>query len=67
MEVVVRGHGATAMRTQDIEEVLGERLGERRDGLLEVWLNTLFSAGKLVKVHGGDGVGWGPSPAWLAS
>jgi len=67
MEVVVREHGATAMRTQDIEEVLGERLGERRDGLLEVWLNTLFSAGKLVKVHGGDGVGWGPSPAWLAS
>ena len=67
MEVVVREHGATAMRTQDIEEVLGERLGERREGVLEVWLHSLFSAGKLVKVHGGDGLGWGPSPAWLAS
>lgn len=65
MEVVVREHGATAMRTEDIEEVLGERLGDRTGGVLEVWLNSLFAAGKLVKVHGGQGTGWGPSPSWL--
>ena len=65
MEVVVREHGATAMRTEDIEEVLGERLGDRSGGVLEVWLDSLFAAGKLVKVHGGQGTGWGPSPSWL--
>lgn len=67
MEIVVREHGATAMRTEDIEEVLGDRLGDRRAGLLEVWLHTLFTAGKLVKVHGGAGIGWGPAPGWLTS
>ena len=65
MEVVVREHGATAMRTEDIEEVLGERLGDRSGGVLDVWLDSLFAAGKLVKVHGGQGTGWGPSPSWL--
>jgi hypothetical protein len=25
----------------------------------------LFAAGKLVKIHGGDATGWGPSPRWL--
>jgi hypothetical protein len=28
-------------------------------------LESLFSAGKLVKIHGGDATGWGPSPKWL--
>ena len=65
MQFVVRDFGMTALRTEDIEEVASERLGGRTDVKLEVWLDSLFSAGKLVKVHGGDAVGWGPSPRWL--
>lgn len=65
MEIVVREHGATALRTEDIEEVASSKLGNRQGVELEFWLESLFSAGKLVKVHGGDAIGWGPSPRWL--
>lgn len=65
MEIVVREHGTTALKTEDIEEVASSKLGNRQGIELEVWLESLFSAGKLVKVHGGDAVGWGPSPRWL--
>ena len=65
MEIVVREHGATALRTEDIEEVASSKLGNRQGDELEFWLESLFSAGKLVKVHGGDAIGWGPSPRWL--
>ena len=44
-----------------------ERALQDREGTkLEVWLESLFTAGKLVKVHGGDATGWGPSPRWLS-
>jgi len=65
MEIVVREHGATALKTEDIEEVASSKLGNRQGVELEVWLESLFSAGKLVKIHGGDVTGWGPSPRWL--
>lgn len=65
MEIVVREHGATALRTEDIEEVASSKLGNRQGPELEFWLESLFSAGKLVKIHGGDATGWGPSPRWL--
>ena len=65
MEIVVREHGATALKTEDIEEVASSKLGNRQGVELEVWLESLFSAGKLVKIHGGDAIGWGPSPRWL--
>lgn len=65
MEIVVREYGGTALRTDVIEEVASSKLGNRQGIELDVWLESLFSAGKLVKIHGGDAVGWGPSPRWL--
>jgi hypothetical protein len=65
MHLVVREYGITALRTEVIEEVASKKLGGREGTALEVWLESLFGAGKLVKVHGGDATGWGPSPAWL--
>ena len=62
----MRDYGFTALKTGDIEEIASKKLGNREGTTLEVWLESLFSAGKLVKVHGGDGIGWGPSPRWLA-
>ena len=66
MNIVVRDYGFTALKTSDIEEIASKKLGNREGTALEVWLESLFSAGKLVKVHGGDAIGWGPSPRWLA-
>ena len=65
LTVVVREYGATALKTQDIEEIASKKLGNREGTALEVWLDSLFSAGKLVKVHGPDAIAWGPSPRWL--
>ncbi len=65
LHLVVREHGITALKTEVIEEVASKKLGNREGTTLEVWLESLFSAGKLVKVHGGDATGWGPSPGWL--
>lgn len=65
MGIVVREFGASGLKTEDIEEIASSKLGGR-DGIeLEVWLESLFTAGKLVKIHGGDAIGWGPSPKWL--
>ena len=66
LHVVVREYGITALRTQDIEEIASKKLGNREGTALEVWLESLFSAGKLVKVHGSDAIAWGPSPRWLS-
>ena len=66
LQVVVRDHGITGLRTEDIEEIASSKLGGREGTTLEVWLESLFSAGKLVKIHGGDATGWGPSPKWLS-
>jgi hypothetical protein len=66
LQLVVRDHGITGLRTEDIEEIASSKLGGREGTALDVWLESLFSAGKLVKIHGGDATGWGPSPKWLA-
>ena len=66
LQLVVRDHGITGLRTEDIEEIASSKLGGREGTALDVWLESLFSAGKLVKIHGGDAIGWGPSPKWLA-
>lgn len=65
MGIVVREFGASGLRTEDIEEIASKHLGGREGVELEVFLESLFSAGKLVKIHGGDAIGWGPSPKWL--
>ena len=65
LQLVVRDHGMTGLRTEDIEEIASSKLGGREGTALEVWLESLFSAGKLVKIHGGDATGWSPSPKWL--
>lgn len=65
MEIVVREYGSTALATEVIEEVAGAKMGNKSRLELDVWLDSLFKQGKLVKVHGGDAVGWGPSPRWL--
>lgn len=66
LEIVVRDHGMSGLRTEDIEEIASSKLGGRNGTTLDVWLESLFAAGKLVKIHGGDATGWGPSPKWLA-
>ena len=66
LQVVVRDHGMSGLSTEDIEEIASRKLGGREGTALEVWLQSLFTAGKLVKIHGGEATGWGPSPRWLA-
>ena len=65
LQLVVRDHGMSGLSTEDIEEIASSKLGGREGTSLEVWLQSLFAAGKLVKIHGGDAVGWGPAPKWL--
>ena len=65
LQMVVRDHGMSGLSTEDIEEIASSKLGGREGTALEVWLQSLFTAGKLVKIHGGDATGWGPSPKWL--
>ena len=65
MRLIVRDGGRTALATETIEEVASAKLGGRTGVELSVWLESLFAAGKLVKIHGGDATGWGPSPRWL--
>ena len=65
MRLIVREGARTALATETIEEVASAKLGGRTGLELSVWLESLFAAGKLVKIHGGDATGWGPSPRWL--
>ena len=65
MRLIVREGARTALATETIEEVASAKLGGRTGVELSVWLESLFAAGKLVKIHGGDATGWGPSPRWL--
>ena len=67
LRIVVRTHGVTAITTETIALAASDYLGDREGLELEMFLESLFRSGKLVKVHGGDAIGWGPSPAWLAS
>ena len=67
LRIVVRSHGVTAITTETIALAASDFLGDREGLELELFLEAMFRSGKLVKVHGGDNTGWGPSPAWLAS
>jgi hypothetical protein len=67
LRIVVRNHGVTAISTETIALSASDYLGDREGLELELFLEAIFRAGKIVKVHGGDATGWGPSPAWLAS
>lgn len=67
LRIVVRNHGVTAISTETIEMAANDYLGDREGMELELFLEGLFRTGKLVKIHGGDSTGWGPSPAWLSS
>ena len=66
LQLVVRDHGMSGLSTEDIEEIASSKLGGREGTALDVWLQSLFTAGKLVKIHGGDATGWGPSLKWLS-
>lgn len=67
LRIVVRNHGVTAITTETIALAASDFLGDREGLELELFLEGMFRAGKIVKVHGGSNTGWGPSPAWLAS
>ena len=67
MRIAVRGYGVTALSTETIQDAGQGKLGGREGNELESWLEMMFRFGKLVKVHGGSGVGWGPNPRWLSS
>lgn len=64
MRVAVRKFGVTALPISVIDNAACEQL-ERSGTELELWLEGMWRLGKLVKVHGGDRVGYGPSPRWL--
>jgi hypothetical protein len=67
LRLVVRKYGVTAISTETIALAASDYLGDREGLELELFLEAMFRAGKIVKVHGGDATGWGPSPAWLSS
>ena len=67
LRIVVRNHGVTAISTETIALAASDYLGDREGIELELFLEGMFRAGKIVKVHGGVITGWGPSPTWLAS
>jgi hypothetical protein len=67
LRIVVRNHGVTAISTETIALAASDYLGDREGLELELFLEAMFRSGKIVKVHGGNATGWGPSPAWLAS
>ena len=67
LRIVVRKYGVTAISTETIALAASDYLGDREGLELELFLEAMFRAGKIVKVHGGDATGWGPSPAWLSS
>ena len=67
LRIVGRAHGVTAISTETIALAASDYLGDREGLELELFLESMFRAGKIVKVHGGDATGWGPSPAWLSS
>ena len=64
MRVAVRDFGVTGLSVEGIEKAAQGRL-RKKDLELEVWLDVLFRHGKLVKIHGGQKIGYGPSPSWL--
>ena len=66
MDIAVRTHALTALTVEMIENSASSLLGDKSGLELELWLENLFRQSKLVKVHGGDQIGYGPSPAWLA-
>ena len=67
MRIVVRSYGVSAITTETIALAASDYLSDREDLELELFLEALFRRGLLVKIHGGDATGWGPSPAWLES
>lgn len=66
MRVAVRDFGVTGLSIEGIEKASQGRL-RKTDLELEVWLDVMFRHGKLVKIHGGQKIGYGPSPKWLES
>lgn len=65
LDLAVRRHAVTALPLDVIESLLSEKI-ERSGAGLEAWLDELFRLGKIVRVHGGTRIGYGPSPIWLA-
>jgi len=64
MHAAVRKFGVTALPLEVIDEAVGDLLDRHGEGL-DSWLDGLWRMGKLVKVHGADKVGYGPTPTWL--
>ena len=52
LRIVVRTHGVTAITTETIALAASDYLGDREGLELEMFLESLFRSGKLVKVHG---------------
>ena len=64
MKMAVRKFGVTALPLEVIDNAACEQL-ERSGSELELWLEGMWRLGKLVKIHGGERIGYGPSPRWL--
>ena len=64
MRIAVRKFGVTALPISIIDSAACEQL-DRSGTELELWLEGMWRLGKLVKVHGGERIGYGPNPRWL--
>ena len=64
MRIAVRKFGVTALPISVIDSAACEQL-DRSGTELEIWLEGMWRLGKLVKVHGGGRIGYGPNPRWL--
>lgn len=67
LRIAIKNHGVTSLAVDVIEEVASDRLGDRTGMELELWLENMFRAGKLMKISIGNKTCYGPVPAWLSN
>jgi len=61
---VVREHGHTSLPVSQIDEAVGERINLH--GIdLDIFLDRLWTMGRLERIHGGVETQYAPNPSWL--
>ncbi len=62
--IAVRRFGVMGLPVEVVFEAIGDRI-EMDEGVLESWLEAQHRLGRLVKIHGGERLGYGPEPTWM--
>ncbi len=62
--IAVRRFGVMGLPADVIFEAIGDR-SDMEEGLLVSWLEAQHRLGRLVKIHGGERLGYGPEPNWM--